>query len=452
MPASDDAGLTRFIGLRSATGLVVANMIGAGIFTTTGFQAADLGHPGLIYGLWILGGVLAFCGALCFAELGAMLPRAGAEYVYIRESYGQALAFVSAFVALTAGFSAPIAAAAKSFAVYLGYLIDPLRENPPLFGVALVDLCAIGVVWSLVAIHCLGARTGMRFSDAVTAFKVLGIVGIITAALFWGDGRVANIVEKATDYGEKSPVDLAVAMATSLIFVTFCYLGWNGSAYVASEMEDPQRNLPKSLLAGTAMVTGLYLALNVVYFYGAGVDGLQGQLNVGTLAAEKLFGPAGVTAVTLILCISILASVSAMTIAGSRVLFAFGQDMRALHWLARSSPNGSPWPSLLLQGTIVTIIILSGRVDQILLYAGFTLTLFSAIAVSCVIALRIKAPHLPRPFRVWAYPYTPLLFISVSLWTMVWAFRGRPVESFLALATVAAGGLLFWGVNRRENH
>jgi APA family basic amino acid/polyamine antiporter len=146
MPASDDAGLTRFIGLRSATGLVVANMIGAGIFTTTGFQAADLGHPGLIYGLWILGGVLAFCGALCFAELGAMLPRAGAEYVYIRESYGQALAFVSAFVALTAGFSAPIAAAAKSFAVYLGYLIDPLRENPPLFGVALVDLCAIGVV------------------------------------------------------------------------------------------------------------------------------------------------------------------------------------------------------------------------------------------------------------------------------------------------------------------
>ena len=452
MPASEDSGLTRFIGLRSATGLVVANMIGAGIFTTTGFQAADLGHPGLIYALWVVGGVLAFCGALCFAELGAMLPRAGAEYVYIRESYGQALAFVSAFVALTAGFSAPIAAATKSFVVYLGYLVAPLRENPALFGVELADVCAIAVVWLLVAIHCRGARAGMRFSDAVTVFKVLGILAIITAAVFWGDGQVANIVAKAADYSEKSPADLASAMATSLIFVTFCYLGWNGSAYVASEMKDPQSTLPKSLLAGTAIVTGLYLGLNVVYFYGAGVDGLQGQLNVGTLAAEKLFGPAGVTAVTLILCISILASASAMTVAGSRVFFAFGQDMHAVHWLARTSPNGSPWPALLLQGAVVSIIILSGRVDQILHYAGFTLTLFSAIAVSCVIALRIKAPDMPRPFRVWAYPFTPLLFITVSVWTMVWAFRGRPVESLLALATVAAGGLLFWAVNRRESH
>ncbi|MBX3175762.1 MAG: amino acid permease [Candidatus Hydrogenedentes bacterium] len=452
MPAPADTGLTRFITLKSATGLVVANMIGAGIFTTTGYQAADLGHPGLIYALWVIGGVLAFCGALCFAELGAMLPRAGAEYVYIRESYGQALAFVSAFVALTAGFSAPIAAAAKSLVAYMGYLVAPLRDNPSLLGVELVDLCAIAVVWFLVAVHCRGARSGMRFSDAVTVFKVLGIVAIIAAAALWGDGRAANIVEVAAGYREKSPADLASAMATSLIFVTFCYLGWNGSAYVASEMKDPQSTLPKSLLAGTAIVTALYLGLNAVYFYGAGVDGLSGQLNVGTLAAEQLFGPAGVTAVTLILGVSILASASAMTVAGSRVLFAFGQDMRPLHGLAHTSPNGSPWTALLLQGAIVTIVILSGRVDQILVYAGFTLTLFSAIAVSCVIALRIKAPHMPRPFRVWAYPYTPLLFIAVSLWTMIWAFRGRPVESLLALATVLAGGLLFRAVNRRQGH
>lgn len=451
MPAPADTGLTRFITLKSATGLVVANMIGAGIFTTTGYQAADLGHPGLIYALWVIGGVLAFCGALCFAELGAMLPRAGAEYVYIRESYGQALAFVSAFVALTAGFSAPIAAAVKSLVAYMGYLVAPLRDNPSLFGVELADLCAIAVVWFLVAVHCRGARSGMRFGDAVTVFKVLGIVAIIAAAALWGDGRAANIVEVAAGYREKSPADLASAMATSLIFVTFCYLGWNGSAYVASEMKDPQSTLPKSLLAGTAIVTALYLGLNAVYFYGAGVDGLSGQLNVGTLAAEQLFGPAGVTAVTLILGVSILASASAMTVAGSRVLYAFGQDMRPLHGLAHTSPNGSPWPALLLQGAIVSIVILSGRVDQILVYAGFTLTLFSAIAVSCVIALRIKAPHMPRPFRVWAYPYTPLLFIAVSLWTMIWAFRGRPVESLLALATVLAGGLLFWAVNRRES-
>ena len=450
MRLSEDTGLTRFITLRSATGLVVANMIGAGIFTSTGFQAADLGHPGLIYLLWIIGGVLAFCGALCFAELGAMMPRAGAEYVYIRESYGHAMAFVSAFVALTAGFSAPIAAASKSFIVYLGFFAAPLRENPSLLHMELVDLCAIATVWSLVAIHCSGARAGIRFSDWVTAFKVLGILAILVAALIWGEGRSDWIFQKAADYGEKSAGDLATATATSLIFVTFCYLGWNGSAYVASEMTDPQSTLPRSLLAGTGIVTCLYLGLNVVYFYGSGVEGLSGQINVGTTAARELFGARGVTLVTLVLCISILASASAMTVAGSRVYFAFGKDFDPLRWLSISSGTGSPWPSLVLQGTVVSIIILSGRVDQILQYAGFTLTLFSSLAVSCVIVLRIKEPDAPRPFKVWGYPFTPLLFISASGWTMIWAFRGRPVESSLALLTVGIGGLLFWMIGRRK--
>ncbi len=450
MLLSKDTGLARFITLRSAIGLVVANMIGAGIFTTTGFQAADLGHPGLIYLLWIIGGCLAFCGALCFAELGAMMPRAGAEYVYIRESYGNALAFVSAFVALIAGFSAPIAAASKSFIVYLGYFAAPLRENPAFLHIELVDLCAIATVWALVVIHCSGARAGIRFSDSVTAFKVVGILVIIAAALFWGEGNSAWIFQKATDYDTKSATDLATVTATSLIFVTFCYLGWNGSAYVASEMKEPQTTLPRSLLIGTGIVTCFYLALNIIYFYGAGVDGLAGQLNVGTVAAENLFGPHGVTLVALVLCVSILASASAMTVAGSRVYFAFGKDSKPLRWLSISSPNtGSPWPSLVLQGAVVSIIILSGRVDQILQYAGFTLTLFSSIAVSCVIALRIKEPDMPRPFKVWGYPFTPLIFIGASVWTMIWAFRGRPVESSLALFTVAIGGLVFWMIGGR---
>lgn len=446
-----DTGLARSITLRSATGLVVANMIGAGIFTTTGFQAADLGHPGIIYLLWIIGGCLAFCGAMCFAELGAMMPRAGAEYVYIRESYGNAFAFVSAFVALIAGFSAPIAAASKSFIVYLGHFAAPLRENPSFLHVDLVDLGAMATVWILAAIHCSGARAGIRFGDWVTAFKVLGILAIIAAALFWGDGQGAWIFQKAAGYGEKPAADLATATATSLIFVTFCYLGWNGSAYVASEMNEPQTTLPRSLLIGTATVTCLYLALNVVYFYGAGVDGLAGQLDVGATAAGKLFGPRGVTLVTLVLCISILASASAMTIAGSRVYFAFGKDIEPLRWLSISSPKtGSPWPSLVLQGAVISVIILSGRVDQILQYAGFTLTLFSSLAVSCVIVLRIKEPEMPRPFKVWGYPFTPLIFIGASLWTMIWAFRGRPVESSLALLTVAIGGLVFWMIGGRN--
>ncbi|MFP6580977.1 MAG: amino acid permease [Candidatus Hydrogenedentota bacterium] len=444
-------GLLRHITLRSATALVVANMIGAGIFTTTGFQAADLGHPALIYALWVIGGCLAFFGALCFAELGAMLPKAGAEYVYIRESYGNLFAFMSAFVALIAGFSAPIAAAAKSLVIYLGYFVPQLQDNPTVLNIQLVNICAIAIVWALVALHSTGVKAGFRFGDTVTAFKVIGIVLIIGAAFTVGDGNVGWITQPAENYQAESPADLATALATSLIFVTFCYLGWNGSAYVASEMKDPQRSLPRSLLLGTGIVTTLYLFLNVVYFYAAGVDGLAGQVDVGVIAATNLFGPKGVTAVTLVLCVSILASASAMIIAGSRVYYAFGRDFSPLGWLSEvSSSSGAPWRSLILQGIVISIIILSGRVDQILQYAGFTLTLFSSIAVSCVIILRYKEPDLPRPFKAWGYPFTPLLYIAASLWTMVWAFRGRPVESTLALLTAAVGGLLFWVVMRSD--
>jgi APA family basic amino acid/polyamine antiporter len=441
--------LTKHIVLRSATALVVANMIGAGIFTTTGFQAADLGNPHLIYLLWIVGGALAFLGALCFAELGAMIPKAGGEYIYIRESYGSLFAFMSAFVSLIAGFSAPIAAAAKSLVIYLGYFVPFLEENATVLNVQAVDWCAIAIVWMLVALHCAGAKAGFRFGDAVTAFKVLGIIIIIGAAFIIGDGNIGSIVRVAENFQAKSPVELTTVLATSLIFVNFCYLGWNGSAYVASEMKDPQRTLPRSLLIGTGIVTLLYLLLNVVYFYAAGVDGLAGHVDVGVVAATNLFGSGGVTLVTIVLCVSILASASAMIIAGSRVYYAFAQDFTPLGWLARVSPKtGAPWRSLLLQAVVVSIVILTGRVDQILQYAGFTLTLFASIAVSCVIVLRYKEPDAPRPFKAWGYPFTPILFITTSVWTMVWAFRGRPVESSLAFLTAAVGGVLFWVIMR----
>ena len=444
-------GLQQFIAIRSATGLVIANMIGAGIFTSTGFQAEDLGHPLWIYTLWVIGGALAFIGALCFAELGAMLPKAGAEYVYIRESYGQAFAFMSAFVALIAGFSAPIAAAAKSFIVYLAHFIEPLQNDPHILGISSIDLCAILSVWGIVVIHSSGAKFGIGVSDLITAFKVAGVVIIILAAFAVGDGNAAWIVESTEVYTAHNTSSLFGAMATALIFVNFCYLGWNASAYMAAEMKEPQKTLPASLLLGTAIVTGLYLLLNVVYFYAAGAEGLAGKVDVGVVAATNLFGPNGVTLVTLVLCVSILASASAMSVAGSRVYYAFGKDFTPLAWLAEISPmSNAPWKSLTLQGVVITVIILSGTVDQILQYAGFTLTLFASIAVSCVIALRIKQPDAPRPFRVWGYPLTPIAFITVSIWTMVWSFQGRPIESSLGLVTATLGGLIFWSLKRAK--
>jgi len=416
------------------------------VFTTTGFQAADLGDPKLILLLWLIGGVLAYCGALCFAELGAAMPAAGGEYVYLRESFGRAFGFMSAFVSLIAGFSAPIAAALKSFVAYITAYFPSLNGDQQVIGaVTASDIAAISLVWCLVGIHLRGRKGAIGFNDLITLLKVGGIVGIIVAAAAFGHGDVSNFVYVADTRQSLGASGLLSAMATSLIFVMFCYSGWNAAAYVASEIIEPQHTLPKALLVGTGIVTLLYLLLNSVYFYGANVDELAGKVEVGLVASRALFGEWGAGLVTLVLLVSLFASASAMTIAGPRVYYALGQDVGKFRRLTDTNAGGSPYNALVLQGIVASVIILSGSVDEILSYAGFTLALMSALAVSCVIVLRIKRPEMERPFRVWAYPVPPLVFIIVSVWTMYWAFQGRPVESTLALLTVAAGGGIFMG-------
>jgi len=442
--SGSESGLTRHVTARTATALVIANVIGAGVFTTTGFQAADLGNPYLILFLWALGGFLAWCGAMCFAELGAAMPAAGAEYVYLRETYGRAFGFTSAFVSLFAGFSAPIAAAVKSLIFYLSAWFPVLSDdNVIAFGISFNDLASIFIVWALVIIHMRGRKGAFAFNDLVTLLKVGGIVLIILAAAAVGDGNLGNFSYVADRYYEMDQSAIFSALATSLIFVMFCYSGWNAAAYIASEIIEPQRNLPKALLSGTLIVTVLYLLLNAVYIYGANVDELAGKVEVGLVASMNLFGSFGSSLVTAVLTVSLLASASAMTIAGPRVYYALGQDIGKFRALCETNAADAPVNALLLQGIVATAIILTGSVDQILSYAGFTLALMSALAVSCVIVLRIKRPEMPRPFKVFAYPLTPLIFIIVSVWTMFWAFQGRPLESILALLTVAAGGGIF---------
>jgi len=450
-PTVGQGPLQRHIRLRSAAALVIANMVGAGIFTTTGFQAADLRNPVFIFALWIVGGVLALLGALCYAELGAMMPEAGGEYVYLREAYGPAVGFMSAFVSFTAGFSAPIAAATESFVIYLGNFFPFLAADRMLVaGVGVVDVTAIAIVWLLVWIHMRAVRAGTGFNDLITAFKVAGIVAILLAAVAVGRGNAANLVTASPAFAEIERPELFAALGTSLIFVMFCFAGWNAAAYVAGEMEDPQRDLPRALLLGTSAVLILYLGLNAVYFYGAGVDELAGQVEVGVVASRTLFGGWGVDLVTVILCASILASASAMTMAGPRVYYALGKDFSPFASLARTRPSGAPAIALYAQGVVTSLFILSGRVDQIQQYAGFTLSLFASLAVSCVIVLRIRRPDAERPFRAWGYPVSPILFLAVSAWMMFWAFQGRPVESTLAFLTVLAGGVIFAASRSRK--
>ena len=421
---SDPSSLGRHFRLRSATALVIANIIGAGVFTSTGFQAADLPHPGFIFLLWVVGGALALCGAWCYAELGAAFPEAGGEYVYLRETYGDALAFMSAFVSLVAGFSAPVASATKGVVEYLRHFVPALEHETRVLGILeLKSLVAIGLVWLLVLVHARGARRGIAFNDLITLFKVAGIVAIVLVAFALGNGSFEHFTHVSPRFAELSNADRLAAFGTSLVFVMFCYSGWNAAAYVAGEMENPQRDLPRALLLGTGIVVALYLALNAVYFYGADVDELAGHADVGLVAAEGMLGSGGTTLLVIVLCVSILASASAMTIAGPRVYFALGRRSPSFAFLARTGPDGSPRTALVLQGVVTTIVILSGRIDQIQQYAGFTLMLFASLAVSCVIVLRVRRPDLPRPYRAFGYPVTPVLFLAVSLWMMVCGMR-----------------------------
>jgi APA family basic amino acid/polyamine antiporter len=362
---------------------------------------------------------------------------------------------MSAFVSLTAGFSAAIASAVESFVVYLGHFAPFLSEERTIVGnVGVVDVTAVALVWLLVWIHMRPVRAGTGFNDAITVLKVAGIVAIVLAAATIGRGDVSNLVTPSPTFVELGTSETLAALGTSLVFVMFCFAGWNAAAYVASEMEDAQRELPRALLLGTGAVLVLYLALNAVYFYGASVDELAGQVEVGVVAARSLFGGWGVGFVTTVLCASIFASASAMTMAGPRVYWALGRDSAHSRGpfaaLARTRPGGAPATALVVQGVVTSLFVLSGRVDQIQQYAGFTLSLFASLAVSCVIALRLRRPDAVRPFRAWGYPWTPLLFLTVSAWMMFWAFRGRPLESSLGLATVVAGGLLF-AVQRRRS-
>ncbi|MFQ5349015.1 MAG: APC family permease [Thermoanaerobaculia bacterium] len=433
---------------RTATLLVVANIIGAGIFTTTGFQAADIGHPLVILGLWLLGGVIALSGALAYGELGAAMPRAGGEYVYLRHTYGGVFGFMSAFVSLVAGFSAPIASVVKGLVGYLAPFA-PVLANGSLGPAGLGDLVAIVIVWLLIAIQLQGETSGFRMVDWVTLTKVGGIVAILVAAVLVGRGRLAGLVTPVDSFHQLGVTGVMTGVATSLIFVMFCYSGWNAAAYIGGELRDPGRDLPRSLLLGTGIVTLLYLGMNAVYFYGAPVSELAGRVEVGLIAARNLFGDAGAVLVTAVLCASLLGSAAAMTVAGPRVYYALGRDYRAFRLLARTGRGrGVPVTALVLQGLVTSAIILSGRIDQIMQYAGFTLTLFASLAVSCVITLRIRRPEMARPFRCWGYPWTPLFFLAAATWMMVWAIRGRPAESLLALLTVAAGGLLFYLTRR----
>ena len=449
-----DSDLKREIGFFSATILVIANMVGTGIFTTSGFIIEELGDPQAMLLCWFVGGVFALCGALCYGELGAMFPRAGGEYVFLRESFGKGMGFLSGWVSLIVGFSAPIAAASIAFATYLFRSFSlPLGPEMtlPFLGVNIVaispqSVVAVGVIIIFSLVHYHSLLMGSRVQNALTAFKVGIVVVFVVAGLFLGHGSTGNF-SGGLDMGSAFQDKFAI----SLIFVSFAYSGWNAAAYIGGEIRKPGRNIPLALFAGTFIVMCLYLLLNVVYIYALPAGEMSGVLEVGAESAASLFGGHISKYFAGAIAIGLLSVLSAMIMTGPRVYYAMSKD--GVFFGLFGKVNGlrrTPTYAILLQAGIAIVMVITASFDKLLIYIGFTLSLCTMLTVVGMILLRIRQPGLTRNYKTVGYPVTPFLFVIGNLWIIYFCIKSRPVTSMFGLATIGLGLLAYLYFSKRK--
>lgn len=437
--------LPRELGFWTATAIIISNMIGTGIFTITGFMAQDIPNPYWIIGLWIFGGFIAMMGALTIAELGAMLPLAGGDYIYIHYSYGQFWAYLSGWISFFVGFSAPIAASALAFTEYLSYLyppLSPLKFHSINIGILSLKLSwghlfAISSIFLLAFLHCAGLKSSKFIQNSITSVKVLFILSIIFASFLLGNGNWQHLSKNF--YDPTASISLTKA-GVSLIFVMFAYSGWNAASYIAGEMKNPGKNLPRAIIFGTAVVIILYLLLNLVYLYALPVDKMKGVLRIGSESMDALFGSSISSFSTIIFAVSLLACLSAMVFVGPRIYYAMAENNLFFKTFKDIHPVfKTPTKSILLQAGWASILLISGTFDQILTYASFILMGFSALTVSAVYNLRRKYPDKERPYKAFGYPFSPIIYLVMSIWMMTYTVIGRPKEALWGILTILAG-------------
>lgn len=434
----------RQLGLVVAAAIVIANMIGSGVFTTAGFQAASLHDPMTMLSTWVIGGVLALCGAACYAELGSMMPRAGGEYVYLREAYHPAVGFMSGWVSLTAGFSAPIAAAAIAFSGYLGKVV------PALDGQFTGKIVATVLILVISALHAFDTRLGGRVQTGFTIAKVLLIVVFILAGVAVGTGDWSHLDTQGSGLGQLTTLDGTKSFATALMYVSFAYSGWNAAAYIAGEIKDPQRTLPRALLLGTGVVMALYILLNVVFLYGAAPAKMAGVKEVGDLAAHQLFGDSVGRLFSTLIALALVSSVSAMLMAGPRVYAAMAADRALPRILAHYSKRGVPAIAVATQAVLAIVFVFVGDLGELIEFVGFTLAIFAALTVGAVFVFRQRGRA--ADYRTIGYPITPVLFIALSIWIVYLRVSQAPKQSAMVGVLLLVGAAVYVATSRGEPH
>jgi basic amino acid/polyamine antiporter, APA family len=450
--------LERRLGTLGATALVVSNMIGVGIFTTTGFLAGDLAQPQLVIGIWIVGAILALAGALCYSELGTNFPRSGGEYVYLSEAWGPAWGFIDGWISFFAGFSAPIAAAALAFSAYVAQFFPFLSPDSAIVVVPLgfaqlrlggAQLTACGLVATFTAINLTNVSRVEKLQIVLTVTKLLVIATFLVVGFSFGSGDWSHFTRSAERTATNS---LASQFAISLIFVFYGYSGWNAAVYVAEEIRTPESTLPIALSVGTFLVAMIYVALNVLYVYANSLDEMKGVVAVGALAAKSLLGDRVGGLFSGAMALSLLATINAMCMIGPRVYYAMACNGAFFGIAARvHSRWNTPWVAVLAQGACCCLLILTGTFESLGYYIGFMLFLFSALSVVALFKFR-KRPGWKRSRWVnFGYPFVPLTYVSMNAWVFVYFARLRGWEALWSLLTVAGGALTYHLYFRRRN-
>ncbi len=443
-----NAPLLRQIGLVSATALVISNMIGTGIFTTTGFLAGDLGDVNIVLLIWVAGAICALAGAFCYSELGINFPSSGGEYVYLTEAYGPTWGFMTGWVSFFAGFSAPIALAALAFSDYVGYFWPDARlDHSAAAGPAWFPLqigWAQAVACTLIALFTLlnffGVKRVARIQNVLTGTKIVVLLAFIILGFTVGNGNWANFSMNAT---RTSTTPIAEQFAYSLLFIYLSYSGWNAATYVAEEVKNPERTLPIALTFGTILVATLFIALNLVFIYAQPLEDLKGKVAVGWISASHLFGPNVAGIFGALMALAIMSTVNAMVTIGPRIYYAMAQNGAFFSMAARVDERWhTPVNAIVMQGVCALLMTMTSFRD-LFFFIGFLLNFFAAMSVATLFIFRKRPGWQKLPAVSFAWPAVPVLFVAVSVWLTYKGMMMNPKVSLIAAALVAIGAAFY---------
>lgn len=423
----------RTVGYTSATAVVISNMIGAGVFTSLGLQATETKSGFALLLIWAIGGLVAFCGALAYAELGAAFPRSGGEYVYLTRLYSPAVGFLGGWVTMAVAVATPIAIAGIAFGRYL----NTLTGVPPLVAALLV----IGVV---AAVQLTGLKLARWFQLTLTGLTLLLLVAFIVAGLFHTTPESISFAPSAAAWSEM----LRPSYGVALIYVSYAFLGWNAAGFLAGEVKEPGRTIPRVLISGTLLVTALYLLLNWTFLRTVPFAQIPGTVEIGARSAEAMFGAVGGKIMSGAIALLLIATISAMVLGGTRVTAAVFAGTPALAPLGARASNGVPRNAMFVQLGFIALLLLTNSFELVITYAGFTMSLMMMLIVVGLIRLRLREPQLERPFRMWGYPVTAAIFLLLNAWSLGFTIWQRPLATGIGVVTLVIGWLTFSALRR----